>query len=44
MTLNNETPARFTMTTDVENINKRINVFKYYNKKLIDKSKLVPKC
>ena len=25
MTLNNETPTRFTLTTDVENINKRIN-------------------
>ena len=44
MTLNNETPARFTLTTDVENINKRINFFKYYNKKLIDPSKFVPKC
>ena len=43
MTLNNETPARFTLTADVENINKRINLFKYYNKKLIDPSKFVPK-
>jgi hypothetical protein len=40
----NETPARFTLTTDVENINKRINFFKYYNKKLIDPGKFVPKC
>ena len=44
MTLNNETPARFTLTTDVENINKRINLKKYYNEKLIDPSKFVPKC
>ena len=44
MALNNETPARFTMTTDVENINKRINFLKHYNKKLIDPSKFVPKC
>jgi hypothetical protein len=44
VTLNNETPARFTLTTDVENINKRIHFFKYYNKKLIDPSKFVPKC
>ena len=41
MTLNNETPVRF---TDVENINKHINFFKYYNKKLIDPSKFFPKC
>jgi hypothetical protein len=27
MTLNNETPARFALTTDVEIINKRINFF-----------------
>jgi hypothetical protein len=44
MTLNNETPARFNLTTDVENINRRINFLKYYNKKLIDPSKFVPKC
>ena len=44
MTLNNETPARFSLTTDVENINKRNNFFKYYNKTLIDPSKFVPKC
>ena len=44
MTLNNETPVGFTPTTDVENINKRINFLKYYNKKLIDPSKFVPKC
>ena len=38
MTLNNEMPARFALTTDVEIINKRINFFiKYYNKKIIDK-------
>jgi hypothetical protein len=43
MTFNNETPARFTVTTDVENINKRIIFLKYYNKKLIDPSKFVPK-
>ena len=38
MTLNNEMPARFALTTDVEIINKRINFFiKYYNKKRIYK-------
>jgi hypothetical protein len=31
------------VTTDVENINKRIIFLKYYNKKLIDPSKFVPK-
>ena len=31
MTLNNKTPARFVLTTDVEIINKRIIFFKYYN-------------
>ena len=41
MTLINETAVRF---TDVENINKHINFFKYYNKKLIDPSKFSPKC
>ena len=44
MTLNNETPAHFALTTDVEIINKRIIFFKYYNKKLIDPSKFIPKC
>ena len=43
ITLNNETPARFALTTYVEIVNKRINFFfKYYNTKFIDPSKFVP--
>jgi hypothetical protein len=44
MMLNNDTPARFVMTTDVEIINTHIIIFfKYYNKILIDPSKFVLK-
>jgi hypothetical protein len=42
MTLNNETPARFALTTDVEIINKRINIFKYYNTNELTRESLSP--
>jgi hypothetical protein len=34
MMLNNETPARFSLTTDVEIINKRINLKKILQQKI----------
>jgi hypothetical protein len=40
MTLNNETPKRFTQTTDDEIINKRLNFFNI----TIGQCKFVPKC